>query len=502
MVDGVAMSGEGPAPQGAPQPGWYQVEGDPTLYRYFDGHAWTSHLHRVAVQDASQGATGANPATGVDPSSGANPASGADPAGAATVDGQHGEPGPPAGWYPCPWTQGQVRLWDGTQWTAQVRPATDGPRRGKRLVLGAGAVAVALMIGAVALLTGTQDGASSPEAAAEELVAAVNDEDWTDALGLMAPDEVGWILDALPPLVGDMALGSLPGLDDMALDLQVRFGDPERAAEGVEVIPVRSSTTELFEGIQSDTTGTAAGTVTEEFDDEHGPAVVAVERDGGWYVSPLGTLLETGARADGERGAAPAPTSRAGADDPEQVVQSAVQALSAESVDGLLDVVDPEELQVLDHYRHAFAAEDVDGSPAVDIDAQVEGSDVLLEGFGDGEEYLDLQQWCVRDARGDVECLEDVLEQEDPLGMALPPLQAEDLPEVRLGTVERDDRHYLSVERTWSETIEPLLRELGGHPMADAIAGPRPGEGSLDPSSVEGTPVGTSALVGMRLVEE
>lgn len=93
-------------------PGWYP---DPTPakagdVRYWDGARWTEHVHEAVEPTPTP-----EPVHVVEPTAAATPAA----ASAA-----------PAAWHPDPRVPGQLRYWDGTDWTAHVSPAPEsqGPR--------------------------------------------------------------------------------------------------------------------------------------------------------------------------------------------------------------------------------------------------------------------------------------------------------------------------------------------------------------------------------------
>lgn len=435
------------SPSGAPpQAGWYLVEGEADLYRYHDGQDWTPHLRRSEP---------------------------AEPAG-STYGGGNGEPGvssqaaagsaPVAGWYPDPQTAEQQRYWDGTRWTEATRPVGGSGRR-KGWLVALAIVAALGMIGAVVLQTALQRGAASPQAAAQELAEAVAVQDWGSAARLLPPDEIDWARDTLEQVRGRLAFDE--GVDEPNIELEVELGAPEALADGIEVVPVLSLTADVPDDSALGRAGMVTdGRETEDFRDDPAAVLVVVERSGRWYVSPLGTLLEIGVREDeiARDGSMASAAPRSGAADPEQVVERATHALRVGDFDTARQILHPEELQVLDRYVTAVNSEFAGEGVELNLQTRVEGSEVVLERVGDSQGYLDLRDWCVHDGSG-TECAADGLGSH-PTEAALRRLLVDGSPEARIATVERDGRHYLSLERTLDLSIAPLLAELDGHALA------------------------------------
>lgn len=442
------MSASGGVPPSTPQPGWYPVEGESDLYRYFDGQAWTPHLHRVGA--AGSKGHGANDPT----ESGGHRTAGSTPA---------------AGWYPDPQADERLRYWDGSRWT-EATDRAERPRRRKGWLVALAIVAGLMIVGAVVLQTLLQRGAPTSEAAAQQLEEALESQDWSSAARLLPPDEVDWVRGSLEEVLGKLELDEADR--DADIDLDVAFGAPEALAEGMEVVPIRSVTVDIpREGALGASGMATDGPETEDFRDEPTAMVMVVERSGRWYVSPAGTLLEIASRENREpnRGSSN-PRPRSGGADPEQAVERAAQALAAERFDEVRDLVDPEELQVLDHYGHVLGSEARSDGMRVDLQTRVEGSEVVLERVETSQEDFDLRDWCVHDGTS-TECAVDELGGNPPEAV-LRHLLVDRSPQVRIGTVERDGRHYLSLARTHDLSIAPLLAALDGHALAALFSVP------------------------------
>lgn len=207
----------------------------------------------------------------------------------------------------------------------------------------------------VRAVTGRSGGASSPEAAVEDLAAALEEEDPVAALAAMNPDEVEALGDVYTSAAaraeeigfapGEKTLGgvdiSLSGLrydveelgDDVAMvtvsggaDLTVtrdQLGEETDAViqRGAEEDGEEAET--RFEGELDD----SDLVVTDEDGDEVDPFVVTVRRGGGWYVSPLYTAAQYGVEALGlDAPSLPPPDAGEGAEDPEAAVRELLVA--------------------------------------------------------------------------------------------------------------------------------------------------------------------------------
>ncbi len=223
------------------------------------------------------------------------------------------------------------------------------------MVVGLLAVA-AIAVVVVRAVTGDGGGASSPEAAVEDLATALDEEDPVAALAAMDPDEVealGDVYEAAAARAQD--IGFAPGtaaLGGVDIALSGVTYDVEELGDGVSKVTVSGGEADLAvdagglgdqteavlerraeldeEGADADVDGTLeAGdlVVTDDDGGEVDPFVVTVERGGGWYVSPLYTAAQYAVEALGlDAPTLPAPDAGDGAEDPEGAVMDLLVA--------------------------------------------------------------------------------------------------------------------------------------------------------------------------------
>ena len=220
------------------------------------------------------------------------------------------------------------------------------------LVLAVGVLVVALVLGGLAVVDRLRGGAASPAALADRVVAALDDEDLAALGRLVEPDErrallrLGTSLQArladldLPQaVVGPADAGDAGPLDGVDLDLGGASPTVVAQADDVAVVDLGGVTLRL----RSDPAATRGlvrawlayrqvrlpqdRTLTGDRLPAVGalPRLVAVERSGRWYVSPLGTLLGpdvAGGRLPGVGAVRQVP-----APDPRTAVEATVRAL-------------------------------------------------------------------------------------------------------------------------------------------------------------------------------
>lgn len=427
-----------------PQAGWYRDPGGSRGQRYWDGTAWTEHLQADTPTVAEVAAT------------------------------------PVAGWYPEPGQGSVLREWDGTKWTGRVHtepPVAPDRRRSRTPWAVAGIVVLALVAGLVTYDTLLRRGATTPLAAAEGLIAAVNSESWLDVARLLPPDEVDWAGDVGSDLLSRFdALDGVGGLSS-SVQLEVELGEPRELTDGLQFVPIDRVSIEALDGPYTELLGLEPGQrETEDLRDEPSARLVTVHRGGRWFVSPVGTLMEIAAYEEGQPGAGPAMT-RSGNASPSAAVEEAASALGRGSITDLVSALDPDELGVLDHYEPYLRWLSSDGSgTAVRLDTTLEGSSVVVrsiemsDSFGDVGRF-DVDTWCFRGAGTGDECLADEFDTSDEpwvTSMARAVLEP-DPAQLRVGTVQRDGRHYVSLQRTLEDSVRPVLGRVDDHTLLGAF---------------------------------
>ncbi len=227
-----------------------------------------------------------------------------------------------------------------------------------------GVLAVATVgVFVVRAVTGSGGGASSPEAAIEDLLAALEEEDPVAALAAMDPDEVealgdvyesaadrataiGFAPDTTTLGGADIALSGVTydveeigdgvskvTISDGEADLTVTTGDLGDPTEPGLERPAAVDDEEPDDRIDGELTVDDLVVTNEDGDDEIDPFVVTVRRGGGWYVSPLYTAAQYAVEALGlDAPTLPPPDAGEGADDPEAAVRDLL--VGAGDVDG------------------------------------------------------------------------------------------------------------------------------------------------------------------------
>lgn len=371
------------------------------------------------------------------------------PAGGGAPPPAYGAPPPPPGYGGPP------------QYATAPPPAGPGaePRRSRKGLLAVALVAVGAVaaagVGFLVVQATTGDGgggADDPEAAVVSLAEAFEAEDPVAALAVMNPDEVDAVGDLYESAASRAeALGFAPEAKTLAgieVALTSTTYEVDEVGDGLARVTIagkadidltRSSlgdrTASVVEqagrsdddedGYESGRTTITADDLTIEGDDATvEPFVMVVERDGGWYVSPLYTAAQYVVDSQGLSDPdVPSPEAGTGADSPEDAVRDLLEA--AGSLDGAAtgDLLDGEGGAAVRTYRGALERWVTDAA-GEDTSAEVEtletevseredgGSRVVvssLEGTvtwtEDGEEQVRTVSW-------DGECL-DVSDESD-----------------------------------------------------------------------------------------
>ncbi len=222
---------------------------------------------------------------------------------------------------------------DGTPSAAEPQPDptpttaddADTSSGSSRRLIGAGLVVVGLVALAgigwyiVQGVSGESGGASSPEAAVESLVTAINQEDPTGAMAALAPDEVRTLADLLSEIEGRAQGAALAGESSPYSGFDLEITDVELSVEelsdnaarvdiddatsewqvdaaglGTQVRPIATEGTYTGEVDRDDLTYADAFydyDADREVEVEVEPFLIAVKRNGGWYVSPYLTAM-------------------------------------------------------------------------------------------------------------------------------------------------------------------------------------------------------------------
>jgi hypothetical protein len=288
-----------------------------------------------------------------------------------------------------------------------VELESNRPRRsnGRRGIAGLG-IAALLGIGGYAgfALQGDGGGADSPAAAVEQLADAIASEDALAAIDVLAPGEVRSLHRSIENAadkaeqfdVVEEAGTPLAGFD---IDVEGLETEVETLGDGVARVTITGGVVsgrvdpeamgaEIAERAADGEASVAEG----EFDfadraELDTPVeLIAIEEDGGWYVSPAYSIMEL-ARAEWEQDHGPvaidygsADPAQLGAADPEAAVRDGVEALRTGDWERLTELAPPDEIPAWE-YRELLlaAAADAEAEPDFDVadltvDVDVDGS--------------------------------------------------------------------------------------------------------------------------------
>jgi hypothetical protein len=261
--------------------------------------------------------------------------------------------------------------------------APESRRSSKRLVAGVACVAaVALLVTALVLVRragSERAGADSPEAAADGLFTALENEDLVALAELLHPGERRTLAEPAFEIVDELVrlelldssidLGGLSGVDIRIEGLQYRV-DPVPGVDDLREVVVESGT------LSASTNGEElpiGPTLRERFGDElsdldsdettefdqsttGGLGPILVEHDGRWYFSLWYTVAEA-ARRDAGIEAVPTLAEAlpaVGADTPEAAIDATIAAASGLDLGSIIGMLDPEETAALYRYAPLF----------------------------------------------------------------------------------------------------------------------------------------------------
>ncbi|HEX4902583.1 MAG TPA: hypothetical protein VFV42_07220 [Acidimicrobiales bacterium] len=278
---------------------------------------------------------------------------------------------------------------------------------GGRIVAGAlGAVLLAGGVAFAATQAGDDGGAETPEAAVEQLLDAMADEDLLGALASLDPGERDTFREPVEDLFEELerlgVVGSsfeLTGVDGVDIEFDdvtfrtepvvdglarvyVTGGSATYAVDGSE-LPIGDFLADTLDRFGVDP-GALLETDTEEAIAGEDTFLVARDTGDGWRVS----IGYTAAEAARESMGAPAPPATGmeaiGADSPEEAVEGLLRAAAAIDIPDAVARLSPDELRALHHYWPVL----VDPSElpsADDLDVSVELSELELDADTDGD---------------------------------------------------------------------------------------------------------------------
>jgi hypothetical protein len=249
-------------------------------------------------------------------------------------------------------------------------------RRPWPVLVGAVGVAVVLVVGALWFALGAvrnPGGADSPEQVVDEMVAALNDEDFITLAELLDPAErrsfaTPMIEDIAPEFVrvgllsDDFNPGAFSGIDIEIADLEFEIVPTDHAdlfharlTGGTTSATVTADELPLDEVFADELPAeTTRETAEIEFDPD-GPVLAIVDRDGRWYLSLWHTIGESVRVASGVElpDLADLPVA-VGADSPEAAVEQMLEYAVDLDLDGFVGMLDPEEADALYRYMGLF----------------------------------------------------------------------------------------------------------------------------------------------------
>ena len=245
------------------------------------------------------------------------------------------------------------------------------------------------IIGALTLLVGggfmalqafaADGGAETPEAAMDQLIDALNNEDAITLGELLEPGERRTMVepmldDVLPELIRlgifseDFDAADIGGIDLRLDDVTYRIdpiaghsdlvhayftGGTASSSMTVDELPLGDAIRTRFGSTMED-----ASEPSEQIDGADGMPVTLVERNGRWYVSVWHTVAEMARIESGldlpSLGAQPAPL---GAQSPEAAVDAMIGSIVDLDIDGMIGRLDPEEMAALYRYSPLFLDE-------------------------------------------------------------------------------------------------------------------------------------------------
>ncbi len=387
-----------------------------------------------------------------------------------------------------------------------------GPKKAPKMksMLAAGLAVVVLGAGSIVAMKQFQSadsagsGAATADAAVAQFFDSLSNEDFLGAAEVMEPAERRTMVNPGIEMVGElqrlgiladeMSLGAVPGID---LQFDNMTYTPQSLGGGGDVVRVKVDGTVTGSGDASEipygsiitdnlpadmlaeltAEGEQAMESSVESIDDLG--VVAVQRDGEWYVSLWYSIaeavrLDSGVEGLPAFGQGPTPT---GGESPEDAVWAMASAVENLNVAEMISVLDPEEAAALYDYSNLFLpeaqreleAEAGDGAvidfSRIDMRSETNGDDgqVWVDGFAiefqDGEEHIkiDTDAECMVENLGEGYCEVSKSEMEEMGGMGMGIVSLPTTSSIRVHNV--DGRWYMSPMAT---VMQPMLETIRG----------------------------------------
>jgi hypothetical protein len=260
---------------------------------------------------------------------------------------------------------------------ADVEPVAR-PRRPLHSVIAAAGIAALVLVGGLAVnaAVGSGGGAGSPESAVRKLADAISHEDPLAAADVIAPDEVRSLHDTLSHAeekAAELQLVETAGAPLAGVDFNVTGLDlsSQSLGDGVAKVTIDAGTFTasthkaqfsplLQKALRNSNENTAQSDLATLAHEKNLPTfVVAVRRNGNWYVSATYTVLEYVREANdlpaADFGSGARAVASLGAESPDAAVQDAMRALQRRDWSKLMTLVAPDEIPVYD-YRAALTA--------------------------------------------------------------------------------------------------------------------------------------------------
>jgi len=370
------------------------------------------------------------------------------------------------------------------------------------VLVGAGTGASLVLAGA-----GAGGGASSPAAAVQQMIDALNKSDVIGVLDNLAPGERNALEPGLEDIFGQLkrmgVLSSAADINDITglhISEQGLAASTDQLTPDVAAVTVSGGTNSdavdpgqlplgsYFQGLVDRTTNSRSVSTTGP---NSGKATLGtVKVDGGWYVSLGYSIAINALRSSGHNGAPPATgqLQPVGAPSPQGAVQALFNSVSQLDLTGLLAGLDPEELGAVDAYppywlpsaqtaldklqgqvgikfgNLGFSTEAVDSGTLVKVD---DGLTLSVKAHGVNVKYANGCYTVTGSGAPAHQCISGGDQDEAKLLDALPPAVQPIFkrlttmrPDTGFVTVEENGKWFVSPTRTYLSAISAELSEF------------------------------------------